>query len=229
MADPTVLTREQLLPVVVCLMRSQDAARHRILRPPLPPCPACGAAPTDVIDSVDPTLYRPARLHFRPCGHEFTASDEDILSVWDMARGLLNEQQNRPAGEKVHAPCPQVRSREQHEGHDWFAPVDGRAHCLGYDAGEEGHAEPAPPQTDAEKIRDLEHILHRVREVVGTDMTLVSCEEHTARIAALSTALRQVLAEFRFDTHPGRPCKQTGHISVETIRRWHAVLDGEAS
>ncbi len=42
----------------------------------------------------------------------------------------------------------------------------------------------------------------------------------------LAAALREMLAEFRFNTHPGRPCKQTGHISVATVERWHAALNG---
>lgn len=87
--------------------------------------------------------------------------------------------------------------------------------------------EPGEPQTDAERARDLENILQRVREVVGTDMVLVSCEEHEVRIAELTTALRDVLAQFVHHGHPGEPCKQTGWVSVRTVQRWQAVLDGE--
>lgn len=45
----------------------------------------------------------------------------------------------------------------------------------------------------------------------------------------LAAALREVLAEFRFDTHPGRPCKRTGHISIATVERWRAPLDCPAA
>lgn len=37
-------------------------------------------------------------------------------------------------------------------------------------------------------------------------------------------ALAEVLDQFRHDTHPGERCKQTGHVRVATIDRWHAVL-----
>jgi hypothetical protein len=135
MADPVSLDRDQLLPILTCLMRRADATRHRVnLVTPLPVCPACDAEPTEVIDSVDHAIGRPARLHFRPCGHEFTASDEDILDVWQVAHDLVEQQKNRPAGERLTALCPQVRHREQHNVHEWFAPVDGRARCPGYDA-----------------------------------------------------------------------------------------------
>lgn len=39
----------------------------------------------------------------------------------------------------------------------------------------------------------------------------------------LAAVLREVLAEFRFETHPGRRCLQTGHIDVATVERWRSV------
>lgn len=76
---------------------------------------------------------------------------------------------------------------------------------------DEGHAEPAPPQTVAEQVRDLERIIERVREAVGTDMTLVGCEQHETRLAevtqesenlrgwaeALQVRLRETKAAYR--------------------------------
>lgn len=58
-------------------------------------------------------------------------------------------------------------------------------------------------------------------------MALASCEQHEARVSELTTALGEVLARFVHETHPGRRCKQTDHVNVETIARWHAVLRGE--
>lgn len=121
-------------------------------------------------------------------------------------------------------PCPMRAQNHPHDTHEWNA---GEGRCPGFSEPEEFASEPAPPQTAEERARDLEYVIQRVREAVGTDAILVSCEEHTTRITALETTLRDVLAQFVHDTHPGRPCKQTGHINVETIRRWHNVLNGE--
>ncbi|WP_329308315.1 hypothetical protein [Streptomyces microflavus] len=40
----------------------------------------------------------------------------------------------------------------------------------------------------------------------------------------LRVSLAEVLSEFRFDTHPGRRCKQTGHVEVARVERWQTVL-----
>ena len=47
-------------------------------------------------------------------------------------------------------------------------------------------------------------------------------EQQAAHVRAV---LAEVLAQFTHNTHPGRPCKQTGHVNVATIDRWHAALD----
>lgn len=228
-AGPVQLRPKALLPVVVALERRQRAAkRHPLLMPPLPACPMCGVQPAEVIESTGRPMSFEARLLFKPCDHAFTVAEDDAYEATQEARNLVDDEENRPAGERVTAPCPQVRQLEPRNAHNWFAPVDGRARCPGYDAPDGGHAEPAPPQTDAERARDLEHILQRVRETVGTDIVLVSCEEHEVRIAELTTALRDVLAQFVHNGHPGEPCKQTGWVSVRTVQRWQAVLDGEA-
>lgn len=121
-------------------------------------------------------------------------------------------------------PCGET-PRGSHGSHRYM--LDGALYqCAGGEVREQT-GEPAPPQTVAEQVHDLERILERVREAVGTDMVLVSCEQHEARIAALETTLRAVLSRFVHETHPGRRCKQTDHVNVETIAGWHAVLDGD--
>lgn len=40
----------------------------------------------------------------------------------------------------------------------------------------------------------------------------------------LRGVLAEVLAAFRFDTHPGEPCKQSGHVSVRAFERWREAL-----
>jgi len=90
-----------------------------------------------------------------------------------------------------------------------------------YDDG--GHAEPAPPQTAEERVRDLEYVIQRVREAVGTDQPVVPCDAHTTRIEALETALRGVLSMFE------REIEQrllTGALSISTVRRWRNAADG---
>ncbi|HET6691722.1 MAG TPA: hypothetical protein VFG74_12745 [Miltoncostaeaceae bacterium] len=47
-------------------------------------------------------------------------------------------------------------------------------------------------------------------------------EQQAANVRAV---LAEVLAQFTHNTHPGWPCKQTGHVNVATVQRWHAALD----
>lgn len=47
-------------------------------------------------------------------------------------------------------------------------------------------------------------------------------EQQAAQVRAV---LAEVLAQFTHNTHPGTPCKQTGHVNVATIDRWHTALD----
>ena len=121
-------------------------------------------------------------------------------------------------------PCGET-PRGSHGSHRYMIGGTGYQ-CPGGDM-RELSAEPAPPHTVAEQVRDLKRVIERVREAVGTDTVLVSCEQHETRIGELSTALREVLAQFVHDTHPGRRCKQTGHVNVGTIARWQSVLQEE--
>jgi hypothetical protein len=89
--------------------------------------------------------------------------------------------------------------------------------------GDGGLAEPAPPQTAEDRARDLEHVIQRVREAVGTDVPATATE---ARVDLLESTLREVLGRFVHETHPGRPCLQTDHVSTATVKRWNAVLNG---
>lgn len=257
MQDLTYLDRKKLLPIAIGVARRQDAHVHRALLPPLPACPTCSEVPKELVQVPPTPSGRPMVLHFRPCGHTFTASEDDIGEAVQTAYALVEQQKNRPAGERAEVPCRKWSLEEAHDAHDWIAPVDGPARCPGhggpvvghvsigldyvrehYGEGatpqthraylDGGHAEPAPPQTDTEKIRDLERVIERVREAVGTDTVLVGCEKHEPRITALEDVLREVLAQFVHPTHPGEPCKQTGHVAVRAIDRWHAVLGGEA-
>lgn len=122
------------------------------------------------------------------------------------------------------SPCPNWSLQEPHDAHN-FASADGPARCPGWSEPDDGPGpQPGEPPTDAERIRDLEHILQRAREALGTDTA--PCD-HAARIAALEDALREVLAKFVHLGHPGEPCKQTGWVRVATLDQWHAVLRGE--
>jgi hypothetical protein len=108
-----------------------------------------------------------------------------------------------------------------HDAHD---RTDGQGRCPGYGEPDDGAKEPAPPQTIAEQVRDLEYVIERVREAVGTDMALASCE-HTARIESLESALRGVLAMFEKEIEQRRIM---GALSINTVRGWWNALDGEA-
>lgn len=77
--------------------------------------------------------------------------------------------------------------------------------------------------TDAERIRDLEYVIQRAREALGAETP--PCD-HVARITALEETLQAVLAHA--EPHTER-CRRTGAISANTVRRWHAVLRGEAT
>ena len=45
-----------------------------------------------------------------------------------------------------------------------------------------------------------------------------------ARNRELRATLAEVLGQFRYKTNPGRPCRQSGHVAVETLAKWHAAL-----
>jgi hypothetical protein len=122
--------------------------------------------------------------------------------------------------------CPMVGD-VPHDAHGWTYLVDGTAYrCPGWSEPDDGPGpQPGEPPTDAERIRDLEYVIQRAREALGTDTP--PCDQ-AARITALEDALREVLAHFVHSGHPGEPCKQTGWVRVATLNQWHAVLRGEA-
>lgn len=117
-------------------------------------------------------------------------------------------------------PCYVHGMGSPHDAHD---RTDGRGHCPGYSEPDDGTKEPAPPQTIAEQVRDLERTIERVREAVGTDLVLISCEEHAARIESLESSLRGVLGMFEKEIEQRRIM---GALSINTVRRWHNTLDG---
>jgi hypothetical protein len=122
------------------------------------------------------------------------------------------------------SPCPNWSLQEPHDAHN-FASADGLARCPGWGEPDDGPGpQPGEPPTDAERIRNLEYVIQRAREALGTDTAPCG---HAARIAALEDALREVLAKFVHTGHPGEPCKQTGWVRVATLDQWHAVLRGE--
>jgi hypothetical protein len=196
--EPTMLTWEQLLTVFVALERRRRATRlHPLLMPPYPPCPQCSTPPTEVIESVDRTIGRPARIHFRPCGHEFTATDDAITSAWDAVQSLLRQQEDRPVGERAETPCPRSSREEPHDAHNWYSPLDGPARCPGYSEPDDGHAEPGPPQSVAEQVRDLERIIERVREAVGTDQPTPTEEQAIQLLRNEIGRLRELIGWIR--------------------------------
>lgn len=129
------------------------------------------------------------------------------------------------AVDTVEIPCPLKTFEKPHDAHEQIYENIGLWRCPGWGEPDDGVKEPAPPQTDAQRIRDLEYVIQRAREALGADQP--PCD-HTARITALEDALREVLAKFVHPGHPGEPCKQTGWVRTATLDQWHAVLRGEA-
>lgn len=119
-------------------------------------------------------------------------------------------------------PCPNWSLQKPHDAHD-FASADGLARCAGWGEPDDAAKEPAPPQSDAQRVRDLEYVIQRAREALGTDIS--PCDQ-AARITALEETLRAVLAHAEPHTEH---CRRTGALSANTVRRWHAVLRGEAA
>jgi hypothetical protein len=96
---------------------------------------------------------------------------------------------------------------------------------------------------DAETV-DYGELLEAMRRTLGIEPSagapdiasalLTACRELEKSEAArtyllrdrecLRAALDEVLREFRYDTHPGQSCKQTGHVAVATVQRWRDVL-----
>jgi hypothetical protein len=76
-------------------------------------------------------------------------------------------------------PCYFPGMGSPHDAHD---RSDGTGWCPGYSEPEEGITEPAPPQTVAEQVRDLERIIERVREAVGTDQPAAASDGREAEL-----------------------------------------------
>lgn len=166
-------------------------------------------------------------LEQRPCGE--TRGGADPAHRYMLGRTVYQCPGGdvRPPDSVAGSPCPLRALRKPHDAHD-FRPTDESVHCPGYAEPDNGPGpEPSLSQTDAERIRDLEHTLQRVREALGTETPAATCDGHHARITALETTLRDVLAQFVHAGHPGEPCKQTGWIRAATLDRWHTVLRGE--
>jgi len=55
----------------------------------------------------------------------------------------------------------------------------------------------------------------------------MTAERDAARDEAtrLRQALFEALASFTHETHPGRDCRQSGHIAVEIVAKWRAALE----
>lgn len=158
----------------------------------------------------------------RPCGEALRGFHFDHPYTHD---GVVYE---CPGGDvravdTVEIPCPLKTFEKPHDAHEQIYENIGLWRCDGWwESDDDPDPQPGDPLTDAERVRNLEHILQRAREVLGTDTP--PCD-HAARITALEETLRAVLAHA--EPHTER-CRRTGAISANTVRRWHAVLRGEA-
>ena len=58
-------------------------------------------------------------------------------------------------------------------------------------------------------------------------LTAMTAERDAARAEAsrLRQVLFEALASFTHETHPGRDCRQSGHIAVEIVAKWRAALE----
>jgi hypothetical protein len=89
--EPTHLAYEQFLPLAVALHRREEymLAGAGFLIPPFPNCPTCGEPPTELLVRNDHPAHFLADLTgfgFRPCGHNFTVSGEDLFRAHEQAR-----------------------------------------------------------------------------------------------------------------------------------------------
>lgn len=96
MTEPTPLDREQLQPIIDALHKRDVYAQAGagFLVPLFAPCPTCGEQPTELFVNRDHYEYfikDEVLFGFRPCGHNFTATGDDIYDAYTQAR-----QQERP-------------------------------------------------------------------------------------------------------------------------------------
>jgi hypothetical protein len=135
MSEPVVtpLTLTQLLPIIVhAEARQRQTKRGSLLVCPCPPCPTCEAEPAEMVDASGPNIGLGLRVLFKPCGHQFTADEQTVHRAWDAAETIVDERENRPAGTRADAPCPRLSREEEHDAHNWYAPVEGPARCPGW-------------------------------------------------------------------------------------------------
>lgn len=91
MTEPTHLSRKQLAPIVAAIHQRETYTRAGagFLLPPFADCPTCGQAPAELLVNNDHPAYFLAdrvAFKFRPCGHTFTASSEDVDRAYEQAR-----------------------------------------------------------------------------------------------------------------------------------------------
>jgi hypothetical protein len=81
--EPTRLTYEQALPIAAAL----HARTQSPTPPPFPGCPTCGTTPA-VLDLSDDTTFTEdvIVIRYRPCGHVFTVTREDLRAAYHHAR-----------------------------------------------------------------------------------------------------------------------------------------------
>ena len=81
-------------------------------------------------------------------------------------------------------------------------------------------------QEQAELRAEVERLRKpTVAAVMGYELGAGDLEHAEARVAELEATVREALSTFAHPTHPGRECRQSGHVPIETLRRWQAILD----
>jgi hypothetical protein len=135
---------------------------------------------------------------------------------------------SNPVGH-VTVPCSQWSREESHDAHDWNAPIDGPTHCPGYSEPEEGNPEPAPSPSLAGQVRDLERIIERVREAVGTDEPVSEARRGGYREDVEASASRAEQAEQRA-AEAERKLSQhkaaiTDALGMDRLRDWDDILN----
>jgi hypothetical protein len=72
------------------------------------------------------------------------------------------------------------------------------------------------------------HITQFVYQTAEAVMAVADAElaELRAENERLRATLREAVGAFAHPTHPGRACRQSGHVPVETLARWGAALAG---
>ena len=116
-AGPLRLTVDELVPVLAALERRsrQQQAGHSVLLYPLPRCPSCGAPPDEMTTAPSPDFVTDTvTIQFERCGHSFTAEGGVIEEAGEQARQMVDQMEQRPAGEPDAANVP---SPDHTDGH----------------------------------------------------------------------------------------------------------------